>query len=374
MHPSYDIVVLGLALTSSWGNGHATTYRSLIKGLQRRGSRVLFLERDQPWYAQHRDFSTAPYCEIALYSNLKELRHRYGERLRRADAVIAGSYVAQGREVNDWVLTEARGIKCFYDIDTPVTLASLATDSCEYLRRDQIPGFDLVLSFTGGPTLQTLEKVYGAQHALPLYCSVDIDQHTSVTCQPDIDLGYMGTYSADRQAGLEGLLNVPARRLPGRSFMVVGAQYPTDIPWPANVARIAHLAADEHSRFYSRQRYTLNLTRMHMRAAGYSPSVRLFEAAACATPVISDDWAGLDEFFFPGDEIIVAHNADEVVERLEATSEVERRRIGLAARSRVLEAHSGERRAVELRSYLENAGGAGVGYRRLRAQSRAVVS
>jgi spore maturation protein CgeB len=349
---SIDIVFIGLAITSSWGNGHAVTYRSLLRGLHQRGHRILFLERDQPWYAPHRDAPQLECCDTQLYADVHDLRERFAERVRTADAVIVGSFVAEGREVCDWVLEQARGVRAFYDIDTPVTLSALRSDTCEYLRADQIPQFDLMLSFTGGPTLQRLEAAFGARRARPLYCSVNVEQYSPQLVPKSFALGYMGTYSHDRQGPLERLLNDTARRLPRSRFIVAGAQYPSHLHWPANVERTDHLPPHEHAAFYGRQQFTLNLTRADMRKAGYSPSVRLFEAAACGTPIISDPSPGLDEIFVPGAEILLARDSDEVVGYLEHLSAAAQRRIAAAARERVLGAHSSAHRAAELERYL----------------------
>lgn len=352
--PSMELVFIGLAITSSWGNGHATTYRSLIKGLHALGHRVLFLERDQPWYAENRDAPALPYCETQLYSSIEDLRSRFGARVRNADAVVVGSYVQDGASVCDWVLERARGVRAFYDIDTPVTLSCLRTDTCEYLRTRQIAEFDLMLSFTGGPTLQRLQSTYGARRALPLYCSVDADEYRPLGVRRDIDLGYMGTYSADREAGLEQLLNEPARRMPERSFMVVGSQYPAGLHWPGNVHKVDHLPPRSHAAFYGRQRCTLNLTRADMRAAGYSPSVRVFEAAACGTPIISDAWSGIEEVLVPGEQILLAHSADDVVRYL-TQSDAVLEQVAKRARERVLDAHSSVHRAGQLVTYIAEA-------------------
>jgi spore maturation protein CgeB len=250
------------------------------------------------------------------------------------------------------VLNQAQGVKAYYDIDTPVTLACLRDDSCDYLQASQVPEFDLMLSFTGGPTLQRLETEFGARCARALYCSVDVEQHRPASLRRDIDLGYLGTYSIDRQPALEELLNEPARRLNKRRFAVAGAQYPATIQWPKNVQRVEHMAPDRHSLFYSRQRFTLNLTRADMRRAGYSPSVRLFEAAACGTPIISDDWIGLEEVLTPGKEILLAHTAEDVTAYLQELSDADARRLAMAARERISTEHSSARRAAELESYL----------------------
>jgi spore maturation protein CgeB len=350
-----NIVFIGLAISSSWGNGHATTYRSLLKGLKRRGHHLTFLERDQPWYASHRDARRLDYCELGLYVNERDLRDRFASLIRHADAVVVGSYVADGRSIIRWMLQEAKGVRAFYDIDTPITLAALSEDACDYVAREQIAEFDLLLSFTGGPTLSRLESQFGARLAAPLYCSVDPEQYGDIGIERDIDLGYMGTYSADRQAGLECFLTGVAGCLDRQRFAVAGAQYPPQLVWPDNVTRIEHLGPQQHARFYSRQRFTLNLTRAHMREAGYSPSVRMFEAAACGTPLISDDWAGLGHFFEESEEILIARRTSDVVGWLCDYGDVQRRQLAAAARERVLSAHTGERRAEELEDWLARA-------------------
>jgi spore maturation protein CgeB len=349
-----DIVILGLSITSSWGNGHATTYRGLVRELARRGHRVLFLEHDVPWYAENRDLPRPPYGATELYRDLPDLDRRFRSRVRQADAVLLGSYVQQGEAVADWVLGHARGVTAFYDIDTPVTLAKLARGDYEYLHPRHISCFDLYLSFTGGPTLELLERELGARRALPLFCSCDPALYfpEAHPRRPGWDLGYLGTYSDDRQPALESLLLGPARRLPGRRFTVAGPAYPADVAWPANVERFEHLAPGEHRAFYNRQRYTLNVTRADMRRAGYSPSIRLFEAAACGTPIISDIWPGLETFFAPGREILLAATPEDVEKILCVFPEAERRRIGQRARERVLAEHTAAHRAATLESYL----------------------
>jgi spore maturation protein CgeB len=357
---SLEIVILGLSITSSWGNGHATTYRGLVRELARRGHRVLFLEHDVPWYAENRDLPSPPYGTTELYRDLPDLDRRFRHRVRQADAVILGSYVRQGEAVADWMLHNARGVTAFYDIDTPVTLAKLARGDYEYLHPRLIPCFDLYLSFTGGPTLGRLENELGAQRALPLYCSCDPAHYFPEDVSEDgprWDLGYLGTYSDDRQPAVESLLLEPARRLPDRRFAVAGPAYPPEIAWPANVERFEHLAPGLHRSFYNRQRYTLNVTRADMRRAGYSPSIRLFEAAACGTPIVSDDWPGLATFFEPGREILLAATPEKVETILRDLPEAERKRIGRRARRRVLAGHTAAHRAATLESYLREAAG-----------------
>jgi spore maturation protein CgeB len=351
------IVILGLSITSSWGNGHATTYRGLVRELAARGHEVLFLERERPWYADNRDLRRVPGVEIALYHSLAELKRRHAAHVRAADAVIVGSFVPSGAAVGEWVLRTAEGVTAFYDIDTPVTLAGLRDSDVTYLAREQIARYDLYLSFTGGPTLRRLERDYGSPRARALYCSFDPQLYFPEEHEPAWNLGYLGTYSDDRQPTLERLLVACARRWTAGRFVVAGAQYPRGLVWPDNVRRIEHLPPNRHRAFYNRQQFTLNVTRANMIAAGWSPSVRLFEAAACGTPIISDWWSGLDELFRPGEEILIARSTDEAMKILTHTTPERARSIGASARRRVLAEHTAAHRAVELEEHLREARG-----------------
>jgi spore maturation protein CgeB len=346
------IVILGLSITSSWGNGHATTYRALVRQLAARGHQVLFLERDVPWYAANRDLPNPPYGRTALYDDRADLERRFTGDIREADLVIVGSFVPEGIAVGEWVVRTAQGVPAFYDIDTPVTLALIERRRCEYLSPALIPRYQLYLSFTGGPTLDRLEREYGAPAVRPLYCSVDPELYRPEPRPAEWDLGYMGTYSADRQPGLERLLLEPAASAPELRFLVAGPQYPDGIRWPDNVTRLAHVEPARHAWLYGGQRFTLNLTRADMMAAGYSPSVRLFEAAACGTPVISDYWEGLETLLIPGREILIARSAAEVLAYLREMSEEERAALGSRARRRVLGAHTSSHRARELEGHV----------------------
>jgi len=347
-----NIVILGLSLTSSWGNGHATTYRGLMRELCARGQRVLFLERDQPWYAENRDLPQPPYGRTEIYGSFASLKDRFTSEVRQADLVIVGSYVPEGIAVGEWVTQTATGVTAFYDIDTPVTLARLASGDLDYLSRDLIPRYDLYLSFTGGPTLERIEREFGSPCARALYCSVDPTLYAPTRTVPKWDLGYLGTYSRDRQPALEQLLLEPARRWTPGQFVVAGPQYPRRIGWPDNVERIEHLPPAQHRRFYNAQRFTLNITRADMIAAGYSPSVRLFEAAACGTPIISDVWDGLDTLFTPDQEILLARTAEDVLQYLRDLPNAERAALGRRARQRVLSEHTAAQRAAELEGYV----------------------
>lgn len=348
------LVVLGLSLSSSWGNGHATTWRALLRAFAARGHDVLFLERDMPWYAAHRDLPEPDFCRLELYRGLDGLQP-WREEIAGADAVILGSFVPEGVAVGRLLQQTTQGTTAFYDIDTPVTLAKLARGDHEYLSPELIRGFDLYLSFTGGPTLGRLMQHYGAPDARVLYCSVDEAAYRPLNLPHRWDLSYLGTYSPDRQPTLERLLLEAARRAPDLRFVVAGPQYPDAIAWPPNVERLEHVPPADHAAFYAASRFTLNVTRADMVRTGWSPSVRLFEAAACGTPVISDAWEGLETLLVPGREILLADGPEAVLGALRGMPEEGWRRLAAAARQRVLTEHTAGHRAAELEGYLREA-------------------
>jgi spore maturation protein CgeB len=347
------IVILGLSITSSWGNGHATTYRGLVRALSRRGHDVIFLERDTPWYRGHRDTVDLPPGSVHLYHSIDELRGRWRSALAKADLVIVGSYVPEGIGVCALVQSVSLGILAFYDIDTPITIAGLAKGDCAYMNTELVAGFDLYLSFTGGPALQVLEDRYGARMARVLYCSVDPDRHKPAALEPVWEMGYLGTYSVDRQLAVEELLCAPARHYPEKLFAVAGPLYPSTVSWPANLEHIEHVGPDGHGWFYSRQRFTLNITRANMVHMGYCPSVRLFEAAACGVPIISDWWPGLETIFVPGRHILIARSSKDVIQYLREFSDRDRQQLAAWTHEHVLARHTAAHRASALEGYVD---------------------
>jgi spore maturation protein CgeB len=354
-YASLDIVIIGLSITSSWGNGHATTFRGLVRELNKKSHRVTFLERDVPWYASNRDLPHPPFCKTILYNSLEELKEKYTGLVKKADLVIVGSYVPEGVQAGEFVTSTAEGITAFYDIDTPVTLAKMEKQDYEYLHPRLIPQYNLYLSFTGGPTLQQLENEYGSPLARPFYCSFDPELYYKEETNIRWDLGYLGTYSDDRQPPLQSLMLDTAKELVQQKFVVAGPQYPQSIRWPGNVERIEHLPPSAHRLFYNSQRFTMNVTRADMIKAGYSPSVRLFEAAACGTPIISDYWTGIESIFEIGTEILISKSAKDTQHYLTGISEEERKAIGERARQKVLDCHTAAHRATELEQYYKEA-------------------
>jgi spore maturation protein CgeB len=353
------LVAFGLSLSSSWGNGHATTYRALLRAFAARGHDVTFFEWDAPWYGgPHRDLPEPDFCRLALYPAWESIRDEAIAHALEADATIVGSYVRDGIRLIDDLANAGVEPLAFYDIDTPVTIAGLLGDGVDYLAARQVPLFTHYLSFTGGPILDdVLERRLGARSAVPLHCSVDPDRYRPVATDPrfTVDLAYMGTYAADRQPALDRLLVEPARRMPDRSFLVAGPQYPERPDWPANVRRCEHVPPDLHAALYSSAAWQLNVTREAMVASGWSPSVRLFEAAACGAALISDRWAGMEQFLEPGREILISDGAEAVIAILEQTHPDDRRAIGAAARARILASHTAAHRAAELEARLTSA-------------------
>jgi spore maturation protein CgeB len=348
-------VVFGLTVSSAWANGHATPWRGLLKGLYAAGHRTTFFEKDVEYYRAHRDLAQPDYCELVLYQDWASVLPRARQAVRDADVAIVTSYCPDGLEADRLVL-DGTALRVFYDLDTPVTLAALENGEvavpggAQYLSAALIPEFDLYLSFTGGPVLHELEHKWRARRTAALYGSVDPEVHAPVEDAPEefrCALGYLGTYAADRQPALERLLIQPARARPKERFFVVGSLYPREIDWPANVFMRWHLDPPDHPAFYSANRLTLSVTRQAMRTWGYTPSGRLFEAASCGTPVVTDRWPGLDDFFEPGREILVADKPEDVQAALDL-SDAEVRTIGQAARERTLSQHTGACRARDL--------------------------
>jgi spore maturation protein CgeB len=344
------LVVFGLSISSSWGNGHATLWRGLCRALARASHRVVFFERDTPYYRQARDLQQLDAGELVLYPSWQDARVRALAELRSADAAIVTSYCPDGAAASELLLEAERCVSVFYDLDTPVTLAMLETGvRPPYLSERGLGEFDLVLSFTGGRALDLLQERLGARHVDVLYGHVDPALHRPVAAAPQwqAQLSYLGTYSADRQAKLQELLLAPALALAEQQFSIGGSMYPEPERFPANVRHFPHLPPAEHAAFFCSSRLTLNITRETMCRLGYCPSGRLFEAAACGVPLLSDAFEGLELFFEPGREIQLVKDREDVLRAL-AASDAAVRLQAQRARQRVLAEHTAERRAQRL--------------------------
>jgi spore maturation protein CgeB len=350
------LVIFGLTISSAWGNGHATLWRGLCRALSERGHDVTFYERDVPYYAAHRDMRDPPGCRLRLYDDWDDVREEAARAAADADAAMVTSYCPDGAAASSVVLGSASPLRVFYDLDTPVTLSRLRQgESVPYLPAQGLRDFDLVLSYTGGRALEELQTRLGARRVAPLYGSVDPDAHRPMEANRSLrnDLSYLGTYAADRQERLEQLFIEPARRRPDRKFVIGGSQYPADFPWTHNIYYVWHMPPPAHPEFYCSSALTLNVTRGAMAEMGYCPSGRLFEAAACGTPIVTDEWEGLDAFFEPGREILTARNTEEVLDALELPSE-RLAEIACAARERTLSEHTAACRARDLEAILSS--------------------
>ena len=353
-----NIVIFGLAVSSSWGNGHAALWRGLINGLLQDGHCVTFFERDQSFYAGNRDLTALPPGgELVLYPDWQTALPRARAAVVAADVAMVTSYCPDALHAAGLIQDAGRALSCFYDLDTPVTLARLAAgESVDYLGPDGMAPYDLVLSYTGGLALEALRTRLGARQVVPIYGSVDPAIHRPVPPRGErrAALSYLGTYAADRQDALEQLFVEPARRRPADKFVIGGAQYPAAFPWTDNIWFVRHLPPSEHPAFYCSSRMTLNVTRAAMARMGHCPSGRLFEAASCGTPILTDDWAGLGQFFTPGEEILVAHDVHEAMAALDLSDDT-LAAIARRARDRTLAEHTAQQRAREMVAAFEQA-------------------
>jgi spore maturation protein CgeB len=349
-------VVFGLTVSSSWANGHATLWRGLCRALGARGHDIVFFERDVEYYASHRDLDALPGGgRLHLYARWADVRELAKRELDGADVGMVTSFCPDARAAEALVVDGLAAVSVFYDLDTPVTRAALSRQQAvPYLGPRGLRDYDLVLSYAGGESLDWLRSALGARAAAPLYGSVDPSQHhpTEADAYFESDLSYLGTYSSDRQAMVQRLFIDSARHAPHRRFVLGGSQYPIDFPWAPNIWYVRHVPPREHPAFYASSRLTLNVTRQPMADAGFCPSGRLFEAAACGAPIISDSWAGLETFFRLEEEILVAGSSVEVLDALERP-DAELKAVGRRARARALESHTADNRAREFERLLQ---------------------
>lgn len=322
--------------------------------LEQRGCDIHFFEKDTPYYAAHRDAPQVAGAHLHLYADWNTVRSTAVRQLADADVAIVTSYCPDGPQACDLVLGSNVYKSVFYDLDAPVTLERIDRgETVEYLPENGFAGFDLVLSYAGGPCLRELQAKLNAKYVAPLYGSVDPEVHHPVSPRSDFacDFSYLGTYSADRQPKLQQLLLQPAAELPHQQFLIAGAMYPRFSSQPANVRMLEHVSPHDHSAFYCSSRLTLSISRASMARMGYCPSGRLFEAAACGTAVLSDYWPGLEEFFTPAKEILLGSSSEDALSALQRP-QTEIAEIAKRARERALDCHTAAHRAAELLSLL----------------------
>jgi spore maturation protein CgeB len=351
------LVFFGLTISSSWGNGHATLLRGLFKALTARHHRIAFFERDVPYYATHRDLIEMPGVDLYLYDDWSEIAATARDVVAESDVAVVTSYCPDGVAATELVASSNINLSVFYDLDTPITLEALQHgEQLAYIGPRKLADFDLVLSYTGGAALIALQDELGARRVVPLFGSVDPDVHHPATRRAayEADLSYLGTYAPDRQRILDELFIKVAHQLPDQRFVIGGSKYPIDFPWQQNIWYVQHVPPSAHASFFCSSALTLNVTRGAMARMGYCPSGRLFEAAACGVAIVTDEWAGLDTFFQPGIEILVARDTTDVIDAMQLPR-AEITRIAHAGRQRVLDSHTAAHRAAELETILDSA-------------------
>lgn len=353
------IAIFGLTISSCWDNGHATLWRGLCKALVGLGHEFIFFERDMPCYASTRDWTSLPPAmkgsELVLYADWSIGEARVRRELASCDVAIVTSYCFDAPAATEAILDAHHPLAVFYDLDTPVTLETLRSGKpVPYIPARGLGDFDLVLSYTGGAALEALRSDLCAHRVRTLYGHVDPDVHRPVdpVWRYRAALSWLGTCSADRHAMLEELFVAAARARPEQKFLVAGAHFREHFHWSDNVHFVEHLPPHEHAALFSSSRLTLNVTREPMGRMGWCPSGGLFRAAACAAAVLSDEWCGLDDFYTPGEQILVARDTADTLAALDMSDD-RLRAIGAAARERTLDEHTSLHRARQLIHYLE---------------------
>ncbi|MBX3221469.1 MAG: glycosyltransferase [Labilithrix sp.] len=343
------LVVFGLSVTSARDNAHATFWRGVLRALAADGHEVVFFERDTPFFAGHRDLVAPDGYEVVVYPSWSGVLPRARRAVSRADVAIVTSGQADAAAATELVVA-AGHTRIFYDLDAPVTFQRLDRgELVSWLPPGGFGELDLVLSVTGGAALERFRRELGARRVAPLFACVDADafRPPSPRREPVYDLSYLATSALDGLSGVESLLFGVAERAPERRLLVGGVAYAEDRQPSPNLDVVPRVPPAERPAFYGRSRLTLDGTAAATASSGFCPSPRLFEAAACGVPIISDGWHGIESFFAPGDEILVAAGADDVLAMLELSPEA-LGALARGARERVLAEHTAVHRAREL--------------------------
>jgi spore maturation protein CgeB len=340
---SRDIAFFGSSLVSAYWNGAATYYRGVLQALAANGHRITFYEPDAFDRQKHRDIPDPDWARIVVYPATEEGVEQALDQARHADLLVKASGVG----VFDRLL-EARipTLRCngalavFWDVDAPATLDRIANDAADPFHA-LIPQYDIVFTYGGGPPVVAAYERFGARICVPIYNGLEPSTHHPVPPQSrfSCDLGLVANRLPDRERRIEEFFLAPAAELHDRRFLLAGAGW-ADKPIPANVGYIGHLYTADHNAFNASCLAVLNVSRDSMASNGYSPATRVFEAAGAGACLITDAWEGIELFFEPGREILVAENGPAVAEQLARLTPEEARRIGVAARRRALAEHT----------------------------------
>lgn len=340
----------GSSLLSSYWNGAATYYRGIIKGLAALGYEVTFYEPDVYDRQQHRDIEPPDWCRVVVYAGTHEALEQAAAEARTADIVVKASGVGFEDELLlERVMAHASpgALRLFWDVDAPATLRELRTDPKHPLRR-MLPRFDAVLTYGGGNPVVAAYRDLGADLCVPIYNAADPKTHHPVGAVDRLvgDLAFLGNRLPDRESRVEEFFLEPAARLGNRSFVLGGAGW-GDRKLPPNVRYLGHVPTADHNAFNCSPLAVLNISRDSMAETGFSPATRVFEAAAAGSCLITDYWTGIEQFFLPGEEILVARDGQDVAAIIEALTPEDARQMGAFARARVLGSHTYEIRARE---------------------------
>jgi spore maturation protein CgeB len=353
-----NIAFFGSSLVSAYWNGAATYYRGLIRALAARGHRVTFYESDAYDRQKHRDLATDPdYATVVVYSHEgTDQVCRCLDAARSADLIVKAS----GNGVFDELLEAAvlnlktaRNLVAFWDVDAPATLDRVHTNPADPFL-PLIPRYDFVFTYGGGDPVVSAYAALGQPNCVPIYNALDPATHHPVPPDPrfDCDLGFLGNRLPDREARVDEFFLKPAVLLPDKRFLLGGSGW-QDKPLPRNVAYAGHVYTRDHNAFNCTPRAVLNVNRDSMARYGFSPATRVFEAAGAAACLITDVFVGVEQFFDPGTELLIAHSGDDVAEHLGSLTPARAREIGRAAFRRVLAEHTYDHRAAFLEQILK---------------------
>lgn len=352
-----ELSFYGSSLLSSYWNGAATYYRGLLRNLARLGYRITFFEPDAFGRQEHRDVDPPDYAEVVVYPASETGLRDALDRGLDADIVIKASGVG----VFDNALlqavahdTAARSLRLFWDVDAPATLDELARTP-DHILLDVLPRLDGVFTYGGGSPVVERYLAFGARRCVPIYNGLDRTTHFPVTCDPRFaaDLAFLGNRLPDREARVEEFLFKPARLLPERQFLLGGAGW-EDVNLPRNVHYAGHVTSRDHNAFNTTPLAVLNISRQNMADVGFSPATRVFEAAGAGACLITDYWEGIDTFFEPGAELLVARDGEEVASLLDRLNAGEAAEIGDRAMQRARRVHDYRRRAEEVHHTLQD--------------------
>ena len=350
------IAFFGSSLVSAYWNGAATYYRGIIRALDARGYRVRFYEPDAYERQTHRDIPDPVWAEVEVYPATEEGVAAALDAGRSADILVKTSGVGVFDSLLEREVLDGRRpgqLVVFWDVDAPATLDRLAADPSDPFHA-LVPRYDLVLTYGGGEPVVRAYAACGARACVPIYNGLDPETHHPV--DPDrrfeADLAFLGNRLPDREARVEEFLLKAAGQLPAYRFLLGGNGW-GDKPLPRNVHYAGHVYTRDHNAFNCTPRAVLNISRHSMARYGFSPATRVFEAAGAGACLVTDAWAGIDHFFEPGRELLVAHDGNEVAQHLVSLTPERAREIGQAARRRVLAHHTYARRVDQLEVLLD---------------------